>query len=144
MPVRAFEPWEAALVESARVARLATIASSGRPHLVPVCFAWYDGNFAIAVDEKPKRPGALARVRNIQRDRRVTLLIDHYDENWSQLAWLRIEGEAAVQDRGASRPKILAALRARYPQYRSMDLESRPLILIAPSRIVSWRFAGDA
>lgn len=144
MPPRPLEPWEAALVESARVARLATIAPDGPPHLVPVCFAWFEGIFAIAVDEKPKRAGTLARVRNIERDPRVTLLIDRYDENWSNLAWLRIEGEAGVRDRGDTRPEILAALRARYPQYAAMDLESRPLILITPTRFVSWRFGGDA
>jgi len=143
VPARAFEPWEAALVESARVARLATIAPDGRPHLVPVCFAWTEGRFAIAIDEKPKRSGPLARVRNIERDPRVTLLVDHYDDDWTHLAWLRIDGKAAVLSRGDARPDILAALRARYQQYASMDIESRPLILITPSRIASWRFTGQ-
>lgn len=140
---RAFKPWESALLESARVAHLATINPDGRPHLVPVCFAWIDGVVAIAIDEKPKRGGTLARIRNIRLDARVTLLVDRYDEDWFHLAWLRIEGEARVIDRGGERPAILATLRDRYRQYESMDLESRPLILITPSRVVSWRFDGN-
>lgn len=134
-----FEAWEAALLDELPVARLATIQPSGRPHLVPVCFAVAAGQVAIAVDEKPKTTTALARLRNIARDPRVALLVDRYDADWSRLAWLRIDGEAAVLERGEVRPDALAALRARYAQYAAMDLESRPLILVVPAAKTSWR-----
>ncbi|MCC7365750.1 MAG: TIGR03668 family PPOX class F420-dependent oxidoreductase [Dehalococcoidia bacterium] len=133
-----------ALLASCRTGHLATVGAGGRPHLVPVCYAVVGGRIAIAVDEKPKRGGELARVRNIRRDARVTFLVDRYDDaDWSRLAWLRIEGDAAVVERGALEPAVLAALRDRYPQYRAMDLESRPLILVAPRRVVAWRAAPE-
>lgn len=139
-----FAPHEAALLAECRSAVLGTIAPDGRPRLVPVCYA-LDGPAAIiAVDEKPKRPGELARVRDIRRDPRVTLLVDRYADDWQHLAWLRIEGEALVLARGDERPAALAALRARYPQYHAMALEDLPLIVITPRRIVSWRWESGA
>jgi PPOX class probable F420-dependent enzyme len=134
-----FDPWHLELLAAARVARLGTISGDGRPHLVPVCFAFWDDAIAIAIDEKPKRTVRLARIRNIERDARVTLLIDHYEEDWHRLAWLRIDGRADVLRRGDAWPEALASLRLRYPQYASMSLEARPLIRITPERITAWR-----
>lgn len=139
-PRTSFEPWEAALIDAARVAHLVTIAADGRPTVVPACFAWQEGRFAIPVDEKPKRPGKLARVRNIERDPRVSLLVDHYDEDWRRLAWVRVEGTAGVVERGELRPELVAALRLRYRQYGAMALERLPLIVIEAERVVSWRW----
>lgn len=135
-----FTHWEQELIDSSRVARLATVGFDGRAHLVPACYAQVDGRFVISVDEKPKRGGELARVRNIKRDPRVTLLIDHYDDDWSQLAWVRIDGMAAVFPNGRVEPEALAALRARYRQYHDMGLETLPLIVITPERCASWRW----
>lgn len=131
------------LITASRIARLSTIAADGRPHLAPVCFAYLEGQFYVAIDEKPKRGIDLARVRNIRRDPRVTLLFDIYDEDWSQLAWVRIDGSAEVLDRGDSTPLALAVLRERYAQYALMALEERPLIRITPQRVVSWRASGS-
>ena len=97
----------------------------------------------IAIDEKPKRGGTLTRVRNIQRDERVSLLVDHYEEDWSRLAWVRVDGHARVVERGEERPDGLAALREKYEQYRAMGLESRQVIVIAPGRVIGWRATGD-
>lgn len=133
-----FEPWHRDLIAESQVARLGTISAAGAPHLVPVCFAFVDGRFAIAIDEKPKRSGELARVRNIRRDRRVTLLIDRYSDDWEQLAWVRIDGGARVGEQGSDWPEALASLRQKYRQYRAMDLERRPLIEITPTRVASW------
>lgn len=136
-----FEPWQLAFIEELRVARLGTITETGEPHLVPVCYAFVEGRFAIAIDEKPKRRGELARVRNIRRSPRVSLLLDRYDDDWSQLAWVRIDGEGSVFERGDVWPSALVALRKRYPQYESMGLEQLPLISITPLRVSAWRWA---
>jgi len=138
-----FTDWERELIETCRVGRLATIAFDGRPHLVPVCYALHGKRFAIAIDEKPKREGELARVRNINRDPRVALLIDRYDDDWNQLAWLRIDGLAAVFPQGRVEPGALTALRARYPQYEGMALERLPLILVSVERFSSWRWPTE-
>lgn len=138
----AFEAWQLELIAEARRGVLGTVSADGRPHLVPVCYALAEGVFGIAIDEKPKRPGRLARLRNIARDSRVTLLVDRYDDNWRQLAWLRVDGEAAIVERGDERPEMLAALRARYPQYTAMALEGNPLILIVPGHVSAWRWGA--
>lgn len=138
------EGWQRELVEACRAGRLGTIARDGRPHLVPVCYALVGQELVIAVDEKPKRGGILARVRNIERDPRVTLLFDYYDDDWSRLAWVRVEGRARVLDRGDERPDALTALRARYPQYRAMALEDRPLLAVSIEQVVGWRWSDGA
>ena len=133
-------PEQIAFLERQRVARLATVDEQGRPHALPVCFAVLDGALYTPIDEKPKRgdPRALRRVRNILARPEVCLVADHYDEDWTRLAWLQVRGKAALVDDPDERARALAALRARYQQYRPMDLESRPLIKIAPERIVAW------
>jgi PPOX class probable F420-dependent enzyme len=136
-------PWERALLEECRVARLATLAAGGRPHLVPVCYALVGDEVAIAVDEKPKAPGRLARLRNLDRDPRATLLVDRYEDDWERLAWVRLDCRAAVLERGEAEPAMLAALRARYHQYGTMKLEALSLIVLRPERVVSWRWQGN-
>ena len=137
-----FERWQRELLESLPVARLATISGDGRPHLVPVCFALLDETIVIAIDEKPKRTGAeLTRLRNIRRDPRVTYLADRYEADWQQLAWVRVDGRAKILANGAERPLALAALRDRYPQYRSMALEALPMIEIVAEKVTGWRFS---
>jgi PPOX class probable F420-dependent enzyme len=135
-----FEPWHRDLLGECRVARLGTIAPDGRPRLVPVCYALVGDAIAIAIDEKPKSTTELARVRDIRRDPRVTLLVDRYDDaDWSRLAWLRIDATAEVLAAGNEWPEGLEALRARYPQYAAMALEGLPLLRVRPVRVVGWR-----
>lgn len=133
------ELWARELLETARRGVLAMVSPEGRPHAVPVCFALDEGDIVSPVDEKPKSGRPLARLRNIARNPRVCLLVDRWDENWRALAWVRVDGEASVLARGAARPAALAALRAKYPQYRAMALEERPLIVIAVERVTVWR-----
>jgi PPOX class probable F420-dependent enzyme len=134
------EAWQRDLVEFSRVARLATLNPDGAPHLVVVCFAEVDGRFVIPVDEKPKRSTRLARLRNIERDSRVSLLFDHYDEDWTQLAWLRLDGRAEILEHGPEIAPALTALRIRYVQYLGMSLETLPLIVVEPVRATAWRW----
>ncbi len=135
--------WRVDLVQELRVARLATLNSDGGPHLVPVCYAFVGGSIAIAVDEKPKTSTQLARLRNIERDARVSILFDRYTENWMHLAWVRADGTARIAAFGREHPETLDALRQRYRQYRTMDLESRPLILVTPKNVAGWRWSGE-
>jgi PPOX class probable F420-dependent enzyme len=134
------DPWHRHLLADCRVAHLATISPDGRPRLVPVCFALVGNLVAIAIDEKPKSTRQLARVRDIRRDRRVTLLVDRYDDvDWTRLAWLRLDADAAVLAAGSEWPDGLRALRARYAQYAAMALESLPLLRLTPTRAIGWR-----
>jgi len=136
-----FAAWHLDLIAELRVARLATVTNRGEPRLVPVCYALVEGEFSIPVDEKPKRAGELARVANIRANPAVSLLFDRYDDDWTRLAWVRVDGTATVAATGGSSPEALAALRARYGQYREMALESLPLIRIVPSRVTGWRWS---
>jgi PPOX class probable F420-dependent enzyme len=132
---------------AARRAVLATIAPDGRPRLVPMCFVLDEVRPVLysPLDEKPKRvrdPRDLARVRDLLRDPRVTVLADRWDEDWARLAWLRCDGTALLEPAGdpdtAERDTLVQTLRAKYPQYASHDLAGRPLIQITLERVTSW------
>ena len=124
-----------------RVARLATVDEQGRPHVVPVCFAYSQQRLFIVLDAKPKRVPAseLRRVRNIRRNPEVQLLVDHYDDaDWSKLSWSQVRGRARMVENAELRLPALAALREKYAQYRAMDLDDAPLIEIEVQSVVSW------
>lgn len=137
---------ERAFTQSARRAVLTTIARDGRPRPVPICFALDTRRPVLytPLDEKPKwtdDPMRLARVTDILADPRVAVLVDRWDEDWSRLAWVRILGEASIlqsDDAPVEHGDVVAALRARYPQYASHDLETRPIIRIAIQHTTSW------
>jgi PPOX class probable F420-dependent enzyme len=122
-------------VEAARVGRLATIDDEGRPHLVPICFALVGETLYSAVDEKPKRSKRLKRLENIRRHPTVTALVDHYEEDWSRLWWVRLDGTAKVLDVGTERDHALELLGAKYQQYRT-EPPTGPVIAV---RIEAWR-----
>ena len=131
------------ILNEARVARLATLDAKARPHIVPVCFV-YDGKFFYtAIDQKPKRvaPARLARLRNIREAPRVALLIDEYDEDWTQLWYILIRGKAKLIPKSAHKEhaRAIRKLRAKYPQYaQGMLGDDAPVIRITPKRITSW------
>lgn len=127
----------ARLLDEARVATLATVSADGRPHLVPVVFARDGADLVTAIDGKPKKRTTLARIENIGRDPRVTLLAHHYDEDWSKLWWVRVDGSATVVSGGDDFERALDALRSRYPQYGRVDLGG-PVIRIGIERAVRW------
>lgn len=125
-------------VAQARVARLATLRPDGTPRLVPVTFVLVDGLLCSAVDSvKPKRDAALARLNDVRRDPRVAVLVDHYDEDWSTLWWVRIDGVAAVHSDGDVRERALDALAVKYPPYAA----ARPdgvVLVVTPIRWTGW------
>lgn len=138
------QPGELAFLETARVARLATIGRDGVPSLVPICFAIAGMSppaIASVLDDKPKRvtDGELARVRNIRRDPRVRMLVDHYEEDWSRLAFVQVAGVARIVEPGApGHAESIVVLREKYPQYRAMAIETRTVIVIEHLHIRSW------
>lgn len=131
------------ILRQARVARLATVDAMSRPHIVPVCFA-YDGKvFYTAIDQKPKRvaPERLARVRNIRTMPQVALLVDKYDEDWTQLWYLLIRGNARLIPHSAKKEhaRAIRNLRAKYPQYaRGVLTDDAPIIRITPKQAILW------
>ena len=131
-------------VVAAPVARLATVRRDGSPRLVPVTFALLGELLCFAVDEvKPKRDARLARLGDIARDPRVTLLVDHYDADWSALWWVRIDGTAAVHVDGALhtdgtlRERALDELAAKYPPYEAAR-PAGPVVIVTPRRWSGW------
>jgi PPOX class probable F420-dependent enzyme len=117
----------------ARVGRLATVTPAGHPHIVPVCFALAGGRIVTAVDGKPKATTELARLENVRATGRASLLVDHYDEDWAQLWWVRVDGSAEVIGSDAA----IDALAEKYEQYREQR-PGGPVIAVAPERVRSW------
>ena len=131
------------ILKTARVARLATSDAKGRPHIVPICFAYYGKLFYTAIDQKPKRVPRerLARLQNIRAVPRVALLIDKYDEDWAQIWYILIRGKAKLLPNSARKERSLAIhkLRAKYPQYaQGMLADDAPIIRIIPERTTAW------
>lgn len=121
---------------SARVLRLGTADRDGAPHLVPATFAVVGDVVAIAIDHKPKRHMNLKRLRNIAENPAVTLLVDHYEDDWERLWWVRVDGEARVLQNDQARP-LVQALVNKYEQYRDRQPEG-PVIEIQMNRWSGW------
>lgn len=135
-------PEQRSFVEAQRVARLATADAAATPHVIPICYAVVDECFYFVVDEKPKRTRrGLKRLRNIAENAKVAIVIDEYADDWSRLAYLLVNGDAAIVDDRSEFARALAALRARYVPYRDMELrfESHPLVRITPTKVHFWR-----
>jgi PPOX class probable F420-dependent enzyme len=122
-------------VREARVGRLATLDAEGRPHLVPFCFAVEGDVLYSAVDEKPKRSKRVKRLENIRSRPDVAVLVDHYEEDWTRLWWVRIDGTARVQEKGRQRDHALTLLREKYEQYR----EGPPSGAVIAVHVERWR-----
>ena len=129
-----------ARVASARAARLATVGHDGAPHLVPVVFAIEGELIYIAVDFKPKSSPNLRRLRNIAENPRVTLLADEYSDDWGELWWVRVDGEATVLTDDGELGHPIDVLVARYPQYQARRPDG-PVIAIRAQRWTGWSAA---
>ncbi len=127
-------------LDAQRVARLATADSAGRPHVVPICYALGDDSVYFTIDEKPKRDAGaqLMRISNIRENPFVALVADRYDEDWSQLGWVMMQGRAEVLETGEEHDQAQARLRARYRQIRAMRIEQLPVVAIRIQRTISW------
>ncbi|MCT9108250.1 TIGR03668 family PPOX class F420-dependent oxidoreductase [Streptomyces mirabilis] len=129
---------------AARVARLATVDVEGRPHLVPLVFAARGGEIVTAVDHKPKTSRRLRRLRNIAAHPAVCLLVDAYDEDWEQLWWVRVDGDARVLPPGTQDAYTAAIdlLREKYAQYRQRPPDG-PVIAVTVHRWHGWRATAE-
>jgi PPOX class probable F420-dependent enzyme len=129
------------LLTAGRVAHLATSDQYARPHVVPVVFAWREPFLYTPLDRKPKRDDdwhALRRVRNIETNGRVAIVVDRYDENWSRLAWVLLEGVATILESGDERDAGAKLLREKYAQYETLSLEGRPIVRVEIEHEAEW------
>jgi PPOX class probable F420-dependent enzyme len=122
------------------VVRLATASADGRPHLVPCTFAVdAAGRVVIGIDNKPKSSANLRRLRNIAENPQVSLLADHYADDWAQLWWARADGTATVEGSGKEHAAHWALLRSKYPQYTGQILDG-PVIVVTVESWSGWAF----
>ncbi len=139
---------EKTFIASQRVARMATVDKSGKPLVHPICYAYKDGNLYTPIDKKPKRVSwkGLKRVKNIQENPNVSVVIDEYSEDWGKLRYTIIHGRAELMEGGDEYDESLSLLCDKYPQYEEMDLSrlGLPVIKIIPERIVSWNMTRDS
>ena len=124
-------------VAGARVARLATVDAGGRPHLVPFCFVLEGDEVLSAVDAKPKSSRRLRRLENVRANPTVSVLVDHYEEDWGKLWWVRLDGRAEVVEPGPRSDRALALLAGKYRQYLA-DRPSGPVLSIHVERWAGW------
>lgn len=125
----------------ARVGRLATVDAGGTPHVVPFVFALDDMTVYWAVDSKPKRSRQVKRLENIRANPNVEMVIDGYDEDWSELWWVRAAGPARIVEADEERARALELLSDKYPQYRN-EAPDGPVVAIDLARISSWEAKG--
>jgi len=142
----ALPAFAAELLRESRVARLGTADRAGQPLVVPVCYV-FDGRACFsAIDAKPKRiqAGELRRLRNIAENPRVSLVVDRYDEEWTRLCWVIVQGRADILTDGPERAGAVDLLRDKYVQYRTLglDRETATVIRLTPERAMFWSWTG--
>ncbi|MEK6666879.1 MAG: TIGR03668 family PPOX class F420-dependent oxidoreductase [candidate division NC10 bacterium] len=146
MTAASLAPEVSDFLKAGRVARLGTADAAGQPLVVPICYAFDGRHCYSAIDAKPKRqaPGRLKRVRNIRENSRVSVLVDHYDEDWSRLRYLVLQGRADLLSEGLEFTYAVDLLLEKYAQYRAMSLDrnSGLVIKITPERVIQWSFAA--
>jgi PPOX class probable F420-dependent enzyme len=135
------------IIDKARVARLATVDSECKPHLIPVVFVFDNYSYFIPIDEKTKRsrPEKLKRAKNIQQNSNVTLLIDDYNENWRKLYFIMIQGKASIiggkqleQNELLLLEKAHKLLSDKYHQYQKIGI-GEYVIMIIPQKVITWK-----
>lgn len=131
-------------LEQARVGHLATVDGQGRPSVVPICFVVHKNQVFSVLDEKPKRADVrrLKRVRNLAENAYAAVVVDRWDEDWRWLAWVQMRGKARTEEPGDVQRLAVSLLRAKYPQYRTMNLEDRPVIVVDVEIVRTWGNLG--
>ncbi|MFN2556191.1 MAG: TIGR03668 family PPOX class F420-dependent oxidoreductase [Nitriliruptorales bacterium] len=124
-------------VAEAQVARLATVRPDGRPHLVPVTYALDGDTIVTAIDHKPKTTTALQRLKNIEAHPVASAIVDHYEDDWSQLWWVRGDGTASVVHEGVIRDRAVSQLVEKYAPYQDNPPQG-PVIVVTVGRWASW------
>lgn len=136
----------AGFITSARVGRLATADAAGQPTVVPICYAFDGTALYSAVDAKPKqaRPEGLKRIRNLRENPRVSIVIDEYEEDWTRLRYVIIQGDADLLVDGPQFTHGVDLLVAKYTQYRAMGLgrERGLMIRVTPRRVSAWQYSS--
>ena len=139
-PATKLSPAQDRFLRSARIGHLATADAKGQPHVIPVCYVFDCEVIYSVLDAKPKSTPLrqLRRVRNILANPKVSLVVDHYEEDWSRLQYLMVLGDAGLLETGEEWARAIAMLREKYPQYQAMDLDQSPVIKITPAKFVPW------
>jgi PPOX class probable F420-dependent enzyme len=122
---------------------MATTDPDGRSHLVPIVFALEGNTLYSAVDRKPKRSSKLRRIENARARPDVTILVDHYEEDWDRLWWIRLRGRARVLDDGDERDHALALLQEKYPQYRTEPPDG-PVLAVDVTEMREWTASPES
>jgi PPOX class probable F420-dependent enzyme len=122
---------------SSTVARLATVSKDGRPHIVPIVFAIDKDSLYFAVDAKPKKTANLQRLRNIATNPAVSILADHYEDDWTRLWWVRADGTARVVTENAEAERAIELLANKYEQHRR-ERPAGPVVAIHIDRVMGW------
>lgn len=125
-------------LEARRVGHLATADRAANPHVVPVCFALSGASLYVTIDEKPKRGGALKRLRNLAENPSAAFVADRYDDDWTRLGWVMLRGEAEILERGPEHDAAQALLRRKYPQLAAMRIEALPVIALRIRTVAAW------
>lgn len=125
------------------VVRMASVDAAGRPHIVPMTFALAGERIYSAIDHKPKSTRGLRRLRNIRANPRVTVLADHYADDWERLWWVRADGNAEIIEADEAMARPIALLEAKYPQYRQRR-PAGPVVVVTVERWTGWAFSALA
>jgi len=134
-----------ALLGSARVAHLATADQYARPHVVPIVFVWIEPSLFFPLDRKPKQSEdwhQLRRIRNLETNGRTSIVVDRWDEDWTKLAWVLLEGLATILEGGEDRDRAATWLAEKYAQYGTHGLDGCPIVRVAVEHAVEWHSAA--
>ena len=132
-------PWAEELLRESRVARLATADAKGQPLVVTICFAWDGARLCSVIDGKPKTTRRLRRLRNIEQNPQVSLVVDQYEDDWTALRHVIVRGRAEILDTGSEREEAIEQLCSKYPQYSAMDpADFGAVIRIEPMSVSVW------
>ena len=127
-------------IQRHRVARMATADADASPHVIPICYAYDGSDIYLVIDRKPKTvsPRGLKRVRNLLANPRAAVVIDDFSEDWSQLAYVLVQGPAQLLESGEEHKRAVELLKEKYPQYREMGIEDSPVIKVTVERAIPW------